>query len=52
MVGLENNLYLARGQLASSNAALVAKAVEIVERLGERPASPSEARQMLRLRGR
>ncbi len=50
-VGLEDNLYLARGVLAPSNAALVTKAIEIVERLGERPASPDEARRILRLRG-
>jgi len=46
-VGLEDNLYLGRGQLAPSNAALVEKAVKIVEMLGDHVATPAEARQML-----
>jgi uncharacterized protein (DUF849 family) len=46
-VGLEDNIYLGRGQLAPSNAALVEKAVKIVEVLGDHVASPAEARQML-----
>jgi uncharacterized protein (DUF849 family) len=48
-VGLEDNLYLARGKLAPSNAALVAKAVKIVELLGCGIATPNDARQMLGL---
>jgi len=48
-VGLEDNLYLERGKLAPSNAALVAKAVKIVEVLGCALASPNDARQMLGL---
>jgi 3-dehydrocarnitine:acetyl-CoA trimethylamine transferase len=47
-VGLEDNLYLARGQLAT-NGQLVARAVELIGRLGRRVASTSEARRMLRL---
>ena len=49
-VGLEDNLYLERGKLAPSNAALVAKAVKIIELLGSSVATPAEARQMLGLR--
>jgi 3-dehydrocarnitine:acetyl-CoA trimethylamine transferase len=48
-VGLEDNLYLERGRLAPSNAALVAKAAKIVELLGCAVATPDEARQMLGL---
>lgn len=48
-VGLEDNLYLSRGVLAPSNAALVGKAREIVEVLGQRVATPAEAREILRL---
>jgi uncharacterized protein (DUF849 family) len=48
-VGLEDNLYLARGKPAPSNAALVERAVQIVEALGESVASPPEAREMLGL---
>jgi uncharacterized protein (DUF849 family) len=48
-VGLEDNLYLERGKLAPSNAALVAKAVKIIELLGCGVATPNEARQMLGL---
>jgi uncharacterized protein (DUF849 family) len=42
-VGLEDNLYLERGVLAS-NAQLVEKAVRIVEALGARVLGPAEAR--------
>jgi uncharacterized protein (DUF849 family) len=50
-VGLEDNLYLEKGKLAPSNAALVEKAVDIIEALGDDAATPAEARQMLGLRG-
>jgi uncharacterized protein (DUF849 family) len=49
-VGLEDNLYLARGQLAT-NGELVARAVELIGRLGRSVASPASARRILRLRG-
>jgi uncharacterized protein (DUF849 family) len=48
-VGLEDNLYLEKGKLAPSNAALVEKAASIVEILGDSVASPADARQMLGL---
>jgi len=48
-VGLEDNLYLSRGVLASSNAVLVEKAVHLIETLGESVATPDEAREMLSL---
>ena len=47
-VGLEDNLYLKKGVLAS-NGQLVERAVQIVERLGGRILSPAEARQKLGL---
>lgn len=50
-VGLEDNLYLARGVLAPNNAALVEKAVTLVSHLDCRPASPAEARAIFGLRG-
>lgn len=46
-VGLEDNIYLGKGQLAPSNAALVEKAAKIIEVLGDHVATPAEARQML-----
>ena len=46
-VGLEDNIYLGKGQLAPSNAALVEKAAKIVEVLGDHVATPAEARKML-----
>jgi uncharacterized protein (DUF849 family) len=49
-VGLEDNLYLDRGILAPSNAALVERAVSIVTALGAKIASPAEARTLLGLR--
>ena len=51
-VGLEDNLYLERGRLAESNAALVERAVHIIRTLGEEVATPAEARQLLGLAGR
>jgi uncharacterized protein (DUF849 family) len=49
-VGLEDNLYIAKGQLASGNAQLVERAVQIVEALGAKVATPDEARAILELR--
>ena len=46
-VGLEDNLYIAKGKLASHNAELVEEAARIVTRQGSRPASPDEARKLL-----
>ncbi|MCA1414349.1 MULTISPECIES: 3-keto-5-aminohexanoate cleavage protein [Bradyrhizobium] len=46
-VGLEDNLYIAKGQLASSNAQLVEEAARVITRQGARPASPAEARKIL-----
>ena len=46
-VGLEDNLYLEKGKLAPSNAALVEKAARIIEILGDQVATPAEARGML-----
>ena len=48
--GLEDNLYLKRGELATSNAALVEQAVALIEMLGCEPATPQEARNFLGLR--
>jgi uncharacterized protein (DUF849 family) len=48
-VGLEDNIYLERGVLAPSNAALVDKAATIIRLLGFEVASPDEARQILGL---
>jgi uncharacterized protein (DUF849 family) len=50
-VGLEDSLWLGRGQLAESNAAQVAKARRILEELGFAVASPGDARDMLKLKG-
>ena len=50
-VGLEDGIHLARGTLAPSNAALVAKARRIVEDLGGTLARPAEARAILGLPG-
>ncbi|MCZ4289311.1 3-keto-5-aminohexanoate cleavage protein [Hoeflea alexandrii] len=51
-VGLEDNLYIARGQLAKSNAEQVEMVREIVESAGREVATPDEARAMLELKGR
>jgi len=48
-VGLEDNVYYKKGELAKSNAQLVAKAVRIARELGCEIASPEEARKMLNI---
>jgi len=47
-VGLEDNIYLDRGVLAS-NGQLVERAVGVVEGMGARVISPDEVRARLRL---
>jgi uncharacterized protein (DUF849 family) len=51
-VGLEDNLYIARGQLAKSNAEQVDMVRELVEAVGREVATPDEARAMLELKGK
>ena len=46
-VGLEDNLYLPSGEMARSNGELVAKARQLTEDLGRRPATVAEAREIL-----
>jgi 3-keto-5-aminohexanoate cleavage enzyme len=46
-VGLEDNLYLPDGRMAGSNGELIAKARQMTEDVGRRPATVAEARQML-----
>jgi len=46
-VGLEDNVYYRRGELADSNAQLVRRTVRIAEELGRPVASPDEARTVL-----
>jgi len=50
-VGLEDSVYLGKGQLAKSNALQVAKIRRIVEELSLEVATPGEARAMLALKG-
>jgi uncharacterized protein (DUF849 family) len=50
-VGLEDSLWLGRGQLAKSNAEQVTKARRILEELGFSIATPNDAREMLKLKG-
>jgi uncharacterized protein (DUF849 family) len=49
-VGLEDNLYLSRGHLAS-NGELVERAVQILQSMNARVLGPPEVREQLRLRG-
>jgi uncharacterized protein (DUF849 family) len=46
-VGLEDNFYLPNGEMAGSNGDLIAKARQLTEDVGRRPASVAEAREML-----
>ena len=50
-VGLEDNLFLEKGQFAKSNAEQVGKMARIIRELGSEPATPDEARQILGLKG-
>ncbi|MFA5812573.1 MAG: 3-keto-5-aminohexanoate cleavage protein [bacterium] len=47
--GLEDNLYYRRGELARSNAQLVARLTRIARECGREPATPAEAREILGL---
>ena len=46
-VGLEDNIYYRRGELAKSNAQLVERTVRIARELNLEPATPDEARAIL-----
>jgi uncharacterized protein (DUF849 family) len=48
-VGLEDNLYMAKGVLAEGNAPLVARAGRIIREIGAEIASPAQARELLGL---
>jgi 3-keto-5-aminohexanoate cleavage enzyme len=48
--GMEDNIRISKDRLASGNAELVQIAAQIIGKHGGRPATPEEARKMLRLR--
>ena len=50
-VGLEDSLFLERGQMATSNAQQVVKIRRILAEMGLEPATPTQARQLLGLKG-
>lgn len=50
-VGLEDSIWISRGQHAESNAQQVLKARKIIEGLGLDVATPTEAREILNLKG-
>jgi uncharacterized protein (DUF849 family) len=50
-VGLEDSLWIGKGQLATSNAQQVTKVRQIIEGLGGEIATPAEAREILGLKG-
>jgi 3-keto-5-aminohexanoate cleavage enzyme len=47
--GLEDNIYLSRGVLAKGSYELVAKVAELARAAGREPATPKQARELLRL---
>jgi 3-keto-5-aminohexanoate cleavage enzyme len=47
--GLEDNIFYSRGVLAESNAQLVERVARLAVELGRPPATPAEAREILRL---
>ena len=50
-VGLEDSLYIGKGKLAKSNAEQVSQIRHIIEELGLEIATPTEAREILALKG-
>jgi uncharacterized protein (DUF849 family) len=48
-IGLEDNVYISKGELARDNAQLVEKGVDIVQKLGGTIATVKEARALLGL---
>jgi 3-keto-5-aminohexanoate cleavage enzyme len=48
-LGFEDNIFYHKGVLAESNAQLVARVVRLAREWGREPATPDEARQILRL---
>jgi len=50
-VGLEDNIYLGKGELAKNNGELVAKTARILQELSMEIATPDEAREVLQLKG-
>ena len=50
-VGLEDSLYIGRGELATSNAEQAAKVARLLTELGRDIATPDEARALLHLKG-
>src|SRR5881398_2692934 len=51
-VGLEDNFYLPNGEMARSNGNLIAKARQMTEDVGRRPATVEEARKLLGVKPR
>jgi len=51
-IGMEDNLYLGKGQLAKSNAEMVEKMIRILKELDFEPASVAETRKRLKLKGK
>ena len=51
-VGMEDNLYLSKGELAKSNADMVKKMRDIITQLSFETASPDDARELLNLKGK
>jgi len=50
-VGLEDNFYLPNGEMAESNADLVAEAAKMARQVGREPATPDEAREIMSIDG-
>ncbi len=48
-VGLEDNLYLTRGQLSQGNAPMVERAARIIRELDEEVATPAQTREILKI---
>jgi uncharacterized protein (DUF849 family) len=51
-VGMEDNIYIRKGVLATSNAEMVEKAIRLAKEFDREPATPEDARRILGLKGK
>jgi uncharacterized protein (DUF849 family) len=52
LIGMEDNLYIGKGQLVKSNGEMVENMVRIMSQLDREPTTPQETRDMLKLKGK
>ena len=51
-VGMEDNVFYAKGRLAKSNAEFVERTARVIREFNNEPATPADAREILSLKAR